>query len=400
MNKRFTLKLAAASALLALAGSASAQQTIKIANIMELSGGGATAGTNFKNGVELAVKEINAAGGILGKKIETTTADTQSNPGIAKGLTQKAVDEDVFAIFGPVFSGSIMVSMAESRKAEIPNFTGGEAAAITMQGNPYIFRTSFSQATAMPKVARYISDVAKLKTIAVIYVNNDFGKGGLDMIKKALDKSSTKVVAEISTDSGQVDFSAAVLKAKQSNADGVFAYSNEEESARILRELRKQGWTKPVIGETTLTGQKVIELAGDAATGAVAHVGLTVDAPNPEVLKFKAKFYQEYKYISDHNGIKGYTGIYVLKAAIEKVGKLDRKAVAQALHGLVISAKKNPGVLMDVAFDQNGDLDRESYMVEVKNGKQEVTTTLPPLNAAAFASLAAAAPAPAKTIKK
>ena len=400
MNKRFTLKLAAASALLALAGSASAQQTIKIANIMELSGGGATAGTNFKNGVELAVKEINAAGGILGKKIETTTADTQSNPGIAKGLTQKAVDEDVFAIFGPVFSGSIMVSMAESRKAEIPNFTGGEAAAITMQGNPYIFLTSFSQATAMPKVARYISDVAKLKTIAVIYVNNDFGKGGLDMIKKALDKSSTKVVAEISTDSGQVDFSAAVLKAKQSNADGVFAYSNEEESARILRELRKQGWTKPVIGETTLTGQKVIELAGDAATGAVAHVGLTVDAPNPEVLKFKAKFYQEYKYISDHNGIKGYTGIYVLKAAIEKVGKLDRKAVAQALHGLVISAKKNPGVLMDVAFDQNGDLDRDSYMVEVKNGKQEVTTTLPPLNAAAFASLAAAAPAPAKTIKK
>ena len=400
MNKRFTLKLAAASALLAFASVAGAQSTIKIANIMELSGGGATAGTNFKNGVELAVKEINAAGGILGKKIETTTADTQSNPGVAKGLTQKAVDEDVFAIFGPVFSGSIMVSMAESRKAEIPNFTGGEAAAITMQGNPYIFRTSFSQATAMPKVARYISDVAKLKTIAVIYVNNDFGKGGLDMIKKALDKSSTKVVAEISTDSGQVDFSAAVLKAKQSNADGVFAYSNEEESARILRELRKQGWTKPVIGETTLTGQKVIELAGDAANGAVAHVGLTVDAPNPEVLKFKAKFYQEYKYISDHNGIKGYTGIYALKAAIEKVGKLDRKAVAQALHGLVISAKKNPGVLMDVAFDQNGDLDRDSYMVEVKNGKQEVTTTLPPLNPAAFATLGAAAAAPAKSVKK
>jgi branched-chain amino acid transport system substrate-binding protein len=400
MNQHRTLKLIAASALMAFASVAFAQSTIKIANIMELSGGGATAGTNFKNGVELAVKEINASGGILGRKIETATADTQSNPGVAKGLTQKAVDEDVFAIFGPVFSGSIMVSMAESRKAEIPNFTGGEAAAITMQGNPYVFRTSFTQATAMPKVARYISDVAKLKTLAIIYVNNDFGKGGLDMIKKALEKSSTKVVAEISTDSGQVDFSAAVLKAKQSNADGVFAYSNEEESARILRELRKQGWTKPVIGETTLTGQKVIELAGDAATGAVAHVGLTVDAPNPEVLKFKAKFYQEYKYISDHNGIKGYTGIYILKAAIEKVGKFDRKAVAQALHGLVISAKKNPGVLMDVAFDQNGDLDRDSYMVEVKNGKQEVTATLPPLNPAAFASLATAAPAATKTVKK
>ncbi|WP_342617969.1 ABC transporter substrate-binding protein [Rhodoferax sp. GW822-FHT02A01] len=390
MQKRTTLKLIAACAALVCAGTAFAQQTIKIANIVELSGAGATSGTNFKNGVEMAVKEINAAGGILGKKIETTTADTQSNPGVAKGLTQKAIDEDVFAIYGPVFSGSIMVSMAESRRAEIPNFTGGEAAAITQQGNPYIFRTAFGQAQSFPKIARYISDVAKVKTLAVLYVNNDFGKGGLDNIKKNLANTATKVVAEISTDSGQVDFSAAVLKAKQSGADALFSYSNEEESARILRELRKQGWNKPVIGETTLTGQKVIELAGDAANGAVGHVGLTVDAPNPEVLKFKAKFYQEYKYISDHNGIKGYTGVYMLKAAIEKVGKLDRKAVAQALHGLVISAKKYPGVLVDVAIDQNGDLDRESYLVEVKNGKQEVTTVLPPVNPSLFASAAPA----------
>ena len=396
MQKRRTLKLIAAAAILICAGSAFAQATVKIANIVELSGAGATSGTNFKNGVELAVKEINANGGILGKKIETNTADTQSNPGVAKGLTQKAVDEDVFAIFGPVFSGSIMVSMAESRRAEIPNFTGGEAASITMQGNPYVFRTSFGQAQSFPKLGRYIADTAKIKTLAVIYVNNDFGKGGLENIKKALAGTNTKIVAEISTDSGQVDFSAAVLKTKQSNADGLFSYSNEEESARILRELKKQGWTKPVIGETTLTSQKVIELAGDAANGAVGHVGLTVDAPNPEILKFKAKFYQEYKYISDHNGIKGYSGIYMLKAAIEKVGKLDRKAVAQALHGMVISAKKNPGVLMDVAIDQNGDLDRESYLVEVKNGKQEITTVLPPINPALFAPATAAAAKPVK----
>jgi branched-chain amino acid transport system substrate-binding protein len=383
-SKRFTVQQLAAFALtagvLAVPGLAMAQNTIKVANIVELSGGGASAGTNFKNGVELAVKEINAAGGILGKKIETSTNDTQTNPGVAKGLTQKAIDNDVFAIFGPVFSGSIMVSMAESRRAEVPNWTGGEAASITMQGNPYIFRTSFTQATAMPKVAKYI--ITKSKNLAIIYVNNDFGKGGLDMIRKALAGSGTTIATEISTDAGQVDFSPAVLKAKNSNADAVFVYTNEEESARALRELRKQGWTKPIIGETTLTGQKVIELAGDAANGAVAHVGLTVDAPNAEMLKFKAKFYQEYKYISDHNGIKGYTGIYTMKAAIEKVGRLDRKAVAAAMKGLKISAAKYPGVIADVAFDNNGDLDRESYIVEVKAGRQEVVSVLPALGTA------------------
>jgi len=379
MNKRSTLKAVAAAALFALAGLAQAQQTIKIANIVELSGPGTTAGTVFKNGVELAVKEINESGGILGKKIENYTVDTQTNPGVAKGLTQKAVDDGAFAIFGPVYSGSIMVSMAESKRGEVPNFTGGEAAAITAQGNPYVFRTAFGQSTSFPKLAKFIN--TKAKTLAVIYVNNDFGKGGRDTLTKLLADGPTKIVADISTDAGQVDFSAAVLRAKQTNADAIFAYTNEEESARLLRELKKQGWTKPVIGETTLTGQKVIELAGDAANGAMAHVGLTVDAPNPEMLKFKAKYYQAYGSISDHNGIKGYTGVYVLKAAIEKVGKLDRKAVAQALHGINISAKKHPGVIMDVTFDDKGDLDRESFLIEVKNGRQVVTAVLPALNA-------------------
>ena len=372
--------LIAAACTLTLAGPALAQgQTVKIAGLYELSGAGATSGTNFKDGVQLAIKEINAAGGILGRKIDASATDTQSNPGVAKGLASKAIDDDVFAVFGPVFSGSVMVSMNETRRAEIPNFIGGEAAAITKQGNPYVFRTSFTQETAMPKVARYIANGLKAKNVAVMYVNNDFGKGGRDAITKALGDVGVKVVADISTDSGQIDFSAPVLKAKQANADALFVYVNEEESARALRELRKQGYDKPLVGETTLTGQKVIELAGDAANGATAHVGLTVDAPNPLMLAFKAKFYKEYNYFCDHNGIKGYTGIYLLKAAIEKVGKFDRKAVAKALHGMSVKAATHPGVILDVSIDDKGDLDRESYLVEVKGGRQVVKEVLPAL---------------------
>jgi branched-chain amino acid transport system substrate-binding protein len=374
-----TAMTAIASLCMAIGSSVAHAGTINVANVLELTGTGASAGTNFKNGVELAIKEINASGGILGNKIASNTLDTQSNPGVAKGLVKKAVDDDVFAVFGPIFSGSFIVSMAETRRAEIPNITGAEAANITTQGNPYVFRTSFTQADAMPKVASYIVNDAKVGKLAIIYGNNDFGKGGRDMLIKALEKGSTKVVADISTDPGQVDFSAAVLKAKQSNADAVFVYTNEEESARILRELRKQGWTKPIIGETTLIGQKVIDLAGDAANGAISHVGLTADAKNPLIQAFKQRFEKEYKYAPDHNCIKGYTGMYFLKAAIEKVGKLDRKAVAQALHGLTIKAAQQPGVLMDVSIDDKGDINRESFMTQVKNGKQEVIAVLPPL---------------------
>jgi branched-chain amino acid transport system substrate-binding protein len=95
-----------------------------------------------------------------------------------------------------------------------------------------------------------------------------------------------------------------VLKVKQANADALFVYTNEEEAARALRELKKQGYDKPIVGETVLTSQKVIELGGDAANGAVAHVGLTADAPAPGIKEFAGKFQKEYNYKSDHNGMK------------------------------------------------------------------------------------------------
>ena len=364
----------------AVATLASAQQTVPIFGLVELSGTGATSGSNFDNGIKLAVKEINAAGGILGRKIAYLSMDTQSNPGVAKALAQKAIDQNAYIVMGPVFSGSIMVSMAETKRAEIPNFTGGEAAAITQQGNPYVFRTSFTQTTAMPKVASYMNDTLKAKSVDVIYVNNDFGKGGLDMIKKELEARGIKVPNTISTEAGQVDFSAAVLKAKASGSDAVFVYSNEEESARALRELRKQGYAKPIVGETVLTSQKVVELAGEAANGAIAHVGLTADAPQPRFKKFSDAFQAEYKVKSDHNGLKGYSGMYIVKAVTEKVGKFDPKAFAAAMKGISLAVKDHPGILMDVSFDAHGDLDRESYMTKVENGKQIISAILPPVN--------------------
>jgi branched-chain amino acid transport system substrate-binding protein len=372
-------KLPAAAVVACLLAAATAHAQIKIAVIQELSGTGATAGTNFKNGVDLAVKEINAAGGILGQKLDATFEDTQSNPGVAKGLALKAVDDGAFAVFGPTFSGSMLVSMAQTRRAEVPNFTGADAAALTQQGNPYIFRTSFTQLISMPRVARYMASALKAKRVAVIFVNNDFGKGGRDAFVKAATAEGLTVTADVSTEAGQLDFSAPVLKAKQSDPDALFVYTNEEESARCLRELRKQAFARPIVGETTLAGQRVIELAGAAANGVLAHVGLTVDAPIPAVHEFRARFEKAYRYVPDHNGIKGYTSVYFLKAGIEAAGKLDRIAVARALHGLKIRAAKQPGVLMDVAIDDHGDLDRASFIVQVKGGKQEVKEVLPPV---------------------
>src|SRR5262249_36632916 len=270
-------------------------------------------------------------------------------------------------------------SMLLTQQAEIPQIVGGEAAAITQKGHPSIFRTSFGQQFSMPKIANYIRDGVKAKTVSVLWVNNDFGKGGRDNFNNEMAARNIKVVADVSTEAGQADFSADVVKIKAANADAIFVYTNEEESARFLREARKQGIKAPLIGETTLLGQKVIELAGDAANGVRGHVGLTIDAPIPAVQAFRERFQKRFNYLPDHNGIKGYTGVYAVKYATEKLGKFDRKALAQLMHGLTITPQQEPGVLMEVSWDGKGEIDRISFLVEVVDGKQKVVQVLPKL---------------------
>lgn len=367
-------------AIAAVSTVALAQEPIKLVNVLELSGAIATAGTNYRNGVELAVKEINASGGVLGRKLETTTLDAQTNAGVAKAMALRAVDMGAFAVIGPTLSGAMVVSAVETRRAEIPNFTGAAAASITQQGNPYVIRTNFTQATSMPKLARYIKNDLKANSVDIIWINTDFGKGGRDEFLNAAKKLGLTVGADISSDQNQVDFSAAVLKAKQSGSDVLFAYTNEEESARLARELRKQGYAKPIVGEATIISQKAIELAGDAANGIRGHVALTVDAPTPQMKAFGEKFQREFKVKSDHNGIQGYMVPYLIKAVSERIGKVDAKAFNAALRDTPLFVKDHPGILMDVKFDKAGDPDRESYIVEIKDGKQVVLQTLPPNN--------------------
>jgi branched-chain amino acid transport system substrate-binding protein len=379
MQRRTFVTVMLMACALGMAVPARAQDTIKIPNIIELSGAGATVGANWKNGSSLAVDEINAAGGILGKKIVLEFVDTGSDPGKARAAIQRALDDKPVAIFGPIYSGSVSATLQLTNEAQVPQVIGGEAANLTAQGSKFLFRTSFGQNVSMPKIANYLRDEVKAKSLAIIYVNNDFGKGGRNEILKELESRGIKVLADLSTESGQADFAADVVKLKGANADAIFVYLNEEESARFLIEAKKQGLNKPLIGETTLLGQKVIDLAKDAANGVKGHVGLTVDAPIPAIQAFGKKFEAKFGYKPDHNGVKGYIAPYMIKAAADKAGSLDAKAIAAALHGLTITPDTVPGILIEATWDETGEIDRISFLAEVKDGKQVITQTLPKL---------------------
>lgn len=351
---------------------------MKLGSIVELSGAGAAAGTNFRDGVHMGFEEINADGGVLGEQVEILEYDSQTDPQVSRAMVQKAIDEDIFAIAGTVFSSSTVVNMLVARQAGIPQFTGSEAPSITSMGNPYIFRTAFGAQKGVPKLVNYMKDQMGVKTVAIVWANTEFGKGGHEAFVAEAEKAGFEIVADIPTEQAQTDFSADVVRLKSANADAAFVYVTEEESARFLREARKQGLETPILGETTIIGHKVIELAGEAANGAMGHVGLTPDADIPAMKAMVEKFKEKYGYTPDHNAIKGYTAAYTIKCVTELVGEPDSEAIAEKMHGLTLTVAECPGVLMDVSWDETGEMSRESFLVEVVDGHQVVKAILPP----------------------
>ena len=259
----------------------------------------------------------------------------------------------------------------------IPQIVGSESPSITQKGNPYVFRSSFGAQKSMPKIAAYLDEGLGAKSVAVSWVNNEFGKGGHDAFVSEMEARGIEVVADISSEVGQADFASDVTQLKSANADAIFVYLHEEESARLLKELRKQNVEVPIIGETTLLNQKVIELSEGAADGIMGHVGLTVDAPNPEIQAFSKRFSDRYGYKADHNAMKGYVAIYTAATAIERAGELDRQKVADTLHNMTIKVEDVPNILLDVSWDETGEVSRESFLVEVQGEETIVKDMLP-----------------------
>ena len=371
MFKKLTLAAAVAVA------SSAVVADVRIADVAELSGAGAAAGAVWHDGIKMAFEEINASGGILGEKVDLVAYDSQTNPQNSRAMVQKAIDEDTYVLMGTVYSSSTVVNMLVAQQNGMPQLTGSESPTITAKGNPYIFRTAFGAQKGMPKIGSYLKDGLGVKNIAVIWANTEFGKGGYGAFKKVAENSGINIAVDLPTEQAQVDFAADVAKIKASNADAVFAYMTEEESARFLIEAQKQGLDLPIAGDTVLISQKVIDLSGGAAEGAFGHVGLTAQAPVPAIQEMAAKFEKKFGYGADHNAIKGYLGAYTVKYVTEMIGEFDREKFAQKMHGLCLDAKTHPGVLMDVCWDDAGEMSRGSFLVEVVDGKQKITKVLP-----------------------
>ncbi len=359
-------------AALPMATGAIAQNKQKVAIIAELSGGGASSGTMYKDGVLLGIKDINASGGILGSQIEVVSiGDTQSDPATSVAVMRRAINDKPFAVFGTVYSSSTVVNQAISAKAGIPQISGSESVQVVSQGNDNIFLTSFSQAVGFKKLVKYVAVDLNADKIAFVYVNDAFGKGGYDSFVKFLSEFGKKLTLAIPTEVQQADFTAELVEIKNAGITHVVVYNHEEENGRFMNQLRKMGLKIETIGDN-LCSTATVTAGGAAIDGSKCHLSMSALSPLETMRNLAVKFEKEYGRRPDHNGFKGYIGAHLLKAAVERAGAWDQKKVMACLHNNLFTSKDEPGLLTDTYVMANGDADRASYIVEVVDGKHKM----------------------------
>ncbi len=349
---------------------------IHLAGVSEARGAGAAAGSSFKNGYLMAIEEINASGGVLGQKLVLTQFDIDTRADDAVEATRKAVAGKPFAILGPIFSGITAAVMPHTVHTGIPQFTGGEAASLTRKFHPTLLRTSLSQQGSMPRMASVLTYGLGASKIGLLWIDNEFGRDGRTALMEVVKRRNASVGFDLAIKPAQNDFVQAVQALKAANVDALLLYLNESESIDALKELKAQEFGKPIVADGLVASQKVIDGAGSATDGVLAHVNTFIDVQTPQMQAFVGRYTSKYGNRPDQNSFKGYVAVQLLRAAIEQAGKVDQALVLKTIRDARFDVRRHPDVLSSVSYDFFGDLNRESYIVLIRDARPRLIASI------------------------
>ena len=357
MKKVTTLGLALGLAI-AFTGTASAQ--IKMGVAGPITGPNAAFGAQLKNGADQAIKDINAAGGILGQQISVQYGDDVSDPKQGVSVANKFAGDGVKFVIGHFNSGVTMPASEvyqENGMLEItPSATNPK---ITERNMWNIFRTCGRDDQQGGVAAAYILKNMKGKKIAIIHDKTTYGKGLADETQKAMNKGGMKEVLYEGVNVGDKDYSALVSKIKSSNADLVYWGGLHTEGGLIIRQMRDQGVKAPLMGGDGITTDELASIAGPGVEGTLMTYG--PDARNNPAAKAAVAKFRAAKYEPEAYTLYSYAIVEIIKQAAESAKSLDPKKVAEKMH----SGMKFKTVLGDISYDKKGDRTNLDYVMYI-----------------------------------
>jgi branched-chain amino acid transport system substrate-binding protein len=363
--QRIIRLLAGAACVLAVCSAAAADK-LKIGVVNTMTGPWAEYGRYTVNGLQIALDEINKAGGVLGRQVELQIEDNQTtNPGTVLAFSKLTSDPNVVAIVGPIASTMIQAASPAIAKAGIPTMIGGTDPSLTRVNNRWVFRARPNDLYSSRVIADFGINTLKLRKWAIVHATDAFGAGGAKALTDSLGKLGvTPTIVQGYTSNAQ-DFSAIVLAIKKSGAEAMGTYMTApQDQALFARQLRQLGVKITWIGSPTTVAVTTRNLAGEALYGSYAVADFNPES-NDEAKAFTKTYRERYNLDPDNFSSWAYDALHILAKAINDAKSTKPDAVRTA----ILAIKGYAGAEGTYNFDANGDGLHGYNVVKNDNGK-------------------------------
>lgn len=349
--------------------------TILVGEVAALTGGTATFGTSSHAGTLLAVDEINAAGGILGKQVKLITEDDQSKPGEAGTLAKKLISRsNVVAILGEVASSRSLEMAPICQKEGIPMISPSSTNPKVTETGDYIFRICFIDPFQGSVMAKFALSKGWKNVALLTDVKQDYSVGLTHFFEDYIQKNGGKIASKQSYGSGDKDFKAQLTAIKATNPDAIFASGYYNEAGLIAVQARELGITAPLLGGDGWDSDSLIKVAGQAVEGCYFSNHYSNEDTNPKIEAFVKRFETKYQRKPDAMAALGYDSAMILFDAMKRAGSTE----GPALRDAIAATKDFDAITGKITLDEKRNANKPAVILTIKDGKFSYVESLAP----------------------
>ena len=345
-------------------------KTILLGEYGALTGSQASFGTSTDNAIKMAIAEINAKGGVLGKPVELIPEDDNSRAEQVPSVVKKLVYEDnVLAVLGEVASSSSLAAAPICQDAGVPMLSPTSTNPKVTQVGDYIFRACFIDPYVGESLANFSKTKLGAKTAAIFTdVKSDYSKGLSQYFKDSFTKLGGKIVSEESYQAGDTNFRAQLTNIKGKMPDVIYIPGYYTEVGNIAGQARSLGMNQTLMGSDGWDSPKLFEIGKKAVDNSYFSNHYSPEDKNPKVVKFVADYKAKYHETPDALAAVAYDAAYIMFDAITRAGDTDRAKLRQALA----DTKDFEGVTGKISMDKNRNADKKLVIIKIENGKTVV----------------------------
>jgi len=357
-------------------GSSTNSSEIVIGEYGSLTGTAATFGTSSRNGIDMAIDEVNKAGGVLGKQIRVIVEDDQTKPEEAQTVVTKLISKDrVVAVLGEVASSRSLAAAPVAQQNQVPMISPSSTNPKVTQVGDYIFRVCFIDPFQGLVMAKFATNTMKVRNVAILRdIKNDYSVGLADVFIENFTKMGGKIVTDQSYSEGDTDFSAQLTSIKSANPQAIFVPGYYTEVGLIARQAKKLGLNATLMGGDGWDSPKLIEIGGEALNGTYFSNHYSVDDPSPAIRKFVDDYKARFNEVPDALAALAYDAANILFEAMRKANSTE----GPKLRDAIAQTTDFPGVTGKITIDKDRNSVKPAVVLQVKDGKLAFVETITP----------------------